>query len=78
MRASSPGRGPGLASRSRSAPEALADHSADPTGHNPFTPETTLAQVPPPYTTVAFLPGPFTGDKSYGLRDFTDGKWPKD
>ncbi len=42
-------------------------------GHNPFTPEQVLAQVPGPYMTVTYLPGPFTGDKSYGLRDFTDG-----
>jgi prepilin-type N-terminal cleavage/methylation domain-containing protein/prepilin-type processing-associated H-X9-DG protein len=43
------------------------------TGHNPFTPESTLAQVPAPFTTVAYLSGPFAGDKTYGLRDFTDG-----
>jgi len=43
------------------------------TGHTPFTPESPQAQVPAPYTTVNYLPGPFTGDKSYGLRDFTDG-----
>ena len=43
------------------------------TGHTPFTPESNLAQVAPPYTTNIYLPGPFTSDKSYGLRDMTDG-----
>ena len=46
---------------------------ARPPATTPYTPDQALAQVPAPYTTVAYLPGPFTGDKSYGLRDITDG-----
>jgi len=42
-------------------------------GYNPYTPDQALAQVPAPYTTVAYLPGTFTSDKCYGLRDIIDG-----